>query len=107
MVRFICERGRFVDGGLKVQAVPTGSPLQPKVTIPSVESSSSTSKTKDAEEPAVTVAVAACEVITIGGPQLTGSLGVSFPVLVFPPPETVALLVKLVSIFIGTMYGNG
>src|SRR5689334_25249232 len=106
MVMVTVESGALVAGGLNVQAVPTGKPLQPKVTMPSVASSSSTSNANCAEPPAGTVAVVECGVIWIGGPRLTGSLAVSFPVLVSPPPDAVAVLVKLFWILIGIFTVN-
>jgi len=84
-----------VATGLKVHEAPTGKPVQPKVIMPRVESSSSRSKTNVAGLPAFTVAVAACGVMTIGGPRRAVSMAVSFEVLVSPPPETVAVLKKL------------
>lgn len=95
------ESGRFVAGGLNTQAVPTGKPLQPKATIPRVESSSSTSKTNVAGAPAFTLELVECGVRIIGGPRLTGSEAVLLPVLVSPPPETVAVLVKLFWMLMG------
>src|SRR5690242_4175444 len=87
--------GWLVAGGLKVQAVPTGSPLQPKVTMPSEGSSSSTLKANCAAEPALTVIALFCGVITIGGPRLILSVAVLLLGFTSPPPETVAVLVKL------------
>ena len=84
--------------GLKVHEAPTGKPVQPKVIMPRVESSSSRSKTNVAGLPAFTVAVAACGVRMIGGPRRAVSMAVSLDVLVSPPPETVALLKKLLPI---------
>ena len=94
-------KGWFVAAGLKEHAVPTGKPLQPKVTIPRLGSWSSTSKVKTAEPPATTLAVVECGVMMIGGPRLTVSVAVLFPVLVSPPPETVAVLVNLFWMLIG------
>ena len=84
-----------VATGLKVHEAPTGKPVQPKVIMPRVGSSSSTSKTNVAGFPAFTVAVEECGVITMGGPSSAVSMAVSFEVLVSPPPETVAVLKKL------------
>src|SRR5262249_2820200 len=90
-----CVSGWFVEGGLNVQAVPTGKPLQPKATMPRVESSSSTLSVNFAAVPALTVAVVACGVITIGGPRLMLSVAVLLLGFTSPPPETLAVLVKL------------
>lgn len=87
-----------VATGLKVHEVPTGKPLQPKVIMPRVGSSSSTSKTNVAGLPAFTVAEVACGVIVIGGPRRAVSIAVSLDVFVSPPPETVAVLKKLFEI---------
>ena len=78
-----------------MQAVPTGNPLQPKVTMPRVGSSSSTSKMYEAAPPAGVLPVAECGVMTIGGPRLMVSVAVLLSVLTSPPPETLAVLVKL------------
>lgn len=93
--------GWVVVDGLKVHAVPTGRPPQPKVIGPCVVSWLSTSKVKVAEPPATTLAVVECGVITIGGPRLMVSVAVLFAVLVSPPPETLAVLVKLFWMLIG------
>lgn len=56
---------------------------------------------KVAELPATTLAVVACGVITIGGPRLTGSEAVLLLTFTSPPPETVAVFVKLLVILLG------
>src|SRR5215472_590088 len=100
-VMVTCESGWLVAGGLNTQAAPTGKPLQPNDTMPRVGSSSSTSKTNVAEAPAFTAEVVLCGVITIGGPRLTGSLAVLLLGFTSPPPETVAVFVKLLVISCG------
>src|SRR5215469_16564524 len=101
MFMLIVSVSRLDDCGLKVQTAAAGRPLQLKLTAPSPGLESSVSP-KFADCPAGTVAVPLAGVIWIGVPMCVGSLAVSFPVLVSPPPETVTVLVTLALISVGT-----
>src|SRR6266851_634044 len=84
------------DGGLNVQVTPKGTPGQANVIAPSggfVDTS--TVNENDTEPPGGTMALPLIGVIFSGGPRVVGSLAVSFAVLVSPPPDTVAVFVKL------------
>src|ERR1051326_7115146 len=96
----------LLDPGLNVHAVPTGNPPQLKVTAPRELSSSSSVKVNCPEPPAVTDCEPACGVITIGGPRLMLSVAVLLLGFTSPPPETLAVLVKLFTILIGIFTVN-
>lgn len=87
--------------GLNRQADAVGSPLQLNVIAPSVGSGASTLMTMVALPPALALVLLECGVSTIGAPRLIGSVAVLLLGLTSPPPETLAVLVKLFRIFWG------
>lgn len=87
--------------GLNRQADAVGSPLQLNVIAPSVGSGASTLMTMLALPPGLALVLLDCGVSTIGGPRLIGSVAVLLLGLTSPPPETLAVLVKLFRIFWG------
>src|SRR5437588_4753648 len=96
----------LVVGGLKEQVASAGRPLQLNVSVPR-PGLESTWKSIDATPPCDTVMlmvpmVMLAGVTFIGGPTCVGSVAVSLPVLVSPPPETVAVLLKFAWMFCGT-----
>jgi hypothetical protein len=93
----------FSDGGLKLQELAAGRPVQANVTAP-MPLLESTVKSMEAELPLVIVSVLALlfDAICSGGPMWVGSLAVLLPVFTSPPPETAAEFVMLAWIFCGT-----
>src|SRR5215813_3193498 len=90
------------EGGVKLQLAPTGNPLQAKLTGVT-PLAASTFKTTRAEFPRETVTLAVWALmIRAEVPICVGSLTVSFAVLISPPPETVAVLVTVGAILLGT-----
>src|SRR5262249_56696908 len=88
--------------GEKTQAVPLGKPLQLKATTVAggLTAVASTLKLNTACIPAATVTVPeSVDVIKIGGPRVTSS--VATWLLGSPPPDTVAVLVKWLTMFCG------
>src|SRR5262249_23555131 len=88
--------------GEKTQAVPTGKPLQLKATTVAggLMAVASTLKLNTACIPGATTTVPeSVDVIRIGGPRVTSS--VATWLLGSPPPDTVAVLVKWLTIFCG------
>jgi len=84
-----------IDPGLKLQVEALGSPLQVKVIFPRVGSGASTLMPSFAVLPCTTLTLFDCGVITIGGPSEMLSVAVLLVGFTSPPPETVALFVKL------------
>jgi len=84
-----------IDPGLKLQVEAAGSPLQLNEITPKVGSGASTLMTIFALLPCTTLTLLDCGVITMGGPRLIVSVAVLFVGFTSPPPETVALFVKL------------
>src|SRR5215471_3107013 len=101
MFMLIVSVSKLDDDGLKLHPAAAGRPLQLNVTgpIPGLESSVNPKFTAC---PAVIVPVPLAGVIWIGGPMCVGSFAVSFPVFVSPPPDTVAVLVTLALMLLGT-----
>src|SRR5262249_16847992 len=105
MFMLIVSVSRVEDGGLKVQPAPVGRPLQLKFTAPSPGLESSVSP-KFTDCPADTLPVELTKLSWIGRPICVGSVSVSLAVLVSPPPETLAVLVTLAWILLGTFTVN-
>ena len=84
-----------IDPGLKLQVDWAGSPLQLNEITPRVGSGASTLITIFAELPCTTLTLLDCGVIIIGGPSEMLSVAVLLVGFTSPPPETVALFVKL------------
>src|SRR5262249_54869471 len=84
----------LVDGGLKLQEAPAGKPLQANITVPT-PLLESTWKFMFPVMPADTTRSVPLAVIDNGGPVCVSSeAGLLFG-FTSPPPETVAVLVKL------------
>src|SRR6476660_3929108 len=98
--------GWLVAAGLNVHAVPTGRPLHPRATMPSDGSSSSTSKVNFAAPPCGVLALPPWGVTTSGGPRLIASVAVLLLGFTSPPPETLAVLLKLFWMLIGMFTVN-
>jgi hypothetical protein len=84
-----------IDAGLKLHVEADGNPLQLNEITPKVGSGASTLMTKFAVLPCTTVTVPDCGVIMMGGPSEILSVAVLLVGFTSPPPETVAVLVKL------------
>lgn len=84
-----------IEPGLKLQVEALGRPLQLNVMLPKVGSGASTLMAMFAVLPCTTLTLLDCGVIIIGGPRLIVSVAVLFVGFTSPPPETVALFVKL------------
>lgn len=84
-----------IDAGLKLHVEADGSPLQLNVITPNVGSGASTLIAIVAMPPGTTLTVPDCGVIIIGGPSEILSVAVLLVGFTSPPPETVAVLVKL------------
>src|SRR5438309_1822503 len=84
-----------IDPGLKLQVEAAGSPLQLNEIRPKVGSGASTLMTIFTLLPCTTLTLLDCGVITIGGPSEMLSVAVLLVGFTSPPPETVALFVKL------------
>ena len=95
-----------IEPGLKLQMEALGSPLQVNVITPKVGSGASTLMTMFAILPCTTLTLLDCGVITIGGPSEMLSVAVLLVGFTSPPPETVAVLVKLFWIFLGIFTVN-
>src|SRR5262245_50738263 len=91
----------FVDGGLKLHEAPSGKPLQLNVTVPTPVLES-TWKVTNPVMPAGTATSPLVAVIESGGPVCVSSEAVLLLGFTSPPPETVAVLVKLAWMLIGT-----
>ena len=95
-----------IDPGLKLQVAWAGSPLQLNEITPRVGSGASTSITTAAELPCTTLTLLECGIIMIGGPSEMWSVAVLSFGFTSPPPETLAVLVKLFWIFLGIFTVN-
>lgn len=84
-----------IEPGLKLQVEALGSPLQLNEITPKVGSGASTLMTMFAELPCTTLTLLDCGVMIIGGPSEMLSVAVLLVGFTSPPPETVALFVKL------------
>src|SRR2546421_10777205 len=91
----------LVDGGLKLEAAPEGSPLQEKLMAPR-PALESTTKSMEVELPFTTCRLLPLPEICNGGPMCVGSVAVLLLGFTSPPPETVAVLVTLAWMLIGT-----
>jgi hypothetical protein len=84
-----------MEPGLKLQVEALGSPVQVNVILPKVGSGASTLMPSFAVFPCTTLTLLDCGVITMGGPSEMLSVAVLLVGFTSPPPETLAVLVKL------------